>query len=114
MFPNISSQTADINHIFIEGSLAAARNDETASADVGAAYLNAKMKDKVLMSLDRTTTRHLVEIYPEFKKFINDKGKITVVLNKALYGCIQSALLWYECLKETLTEIGFTPNFYDQ
>jgi hypothetical protein len=33
---------------------------------------------------------------------------------KALYGCIQSALLWYQCLKQTLCSIGFNTNPYDK
>jgi len=114
LFPNISSPTADINHIFIEGTLAATRKDQTASADIGAAYLNAEMKDIVYMILDKRTTKLLVKMYPEFEKFINESGKMVVKLNKALYGCVQSALLWYECLRDFLLKIGFTTNPYDE
>jgi hypothetical protein len=114
LFPNISSPTANITHIFIEATLSAAREDVRASADIGTAYLNAIMKDQVLMMLDKITTQRLIKLYPEFEKFVNRYGKIIVKLNKALYGCVQSALLWYECLREFLLRIGFTTNPYDE
>ena len=40
-------------------------------------------------------------------------GKIIVRLKKALYGCVQSAVLWYNELKSTLVRIGFKENPYD-
>jgi hypothetical protein len=40
----------------------------------------------------------LLSIEPELEKFRNERGKMTVRLEKALYGCVQSAKLWYERL----------------
>ena len=37
-----------------------------------------------------------------------------VQLNKALYGCVQSSLLWYELYLSTLKDVGFELNLYDQ
>ena len=34
-------------------------------------------------------------------------------LNKALYGCMQSSLLWYETFTKHLMKLGFTLNHYD-
>ena len=34
-------------------------------------------------------------------------------LDKALYGCVESAALWYENLRESLHSLGYTPNKYD-
>ena len=36
-----------------------------------------------------------------------------VQLDKALYGCVQSALLWYELYSSTLMKMGFEVNPYD-
>ena len=43
------------------------------------------------------------------------KGKkyVYIQLDKALYGCVQSALLWYESYSSTLKDIGFELNPYD-
>ena len=37
-----------------------------------------------------------------------------VKLRKALYGCIESAVLWYKELSSTLLDLGFNKNPYDQ
>ena len=44
-----------------------------------------------------------------------EQGKRTlyVQLMKALYGCVQSALLWYKMFSTTLTNMGFKLNPYD-
>ena len=34
-------------------------------------------------------------------------------LKKALYGCIESALLWYEYLTNILAELGLKANVYE-
>jgi hypothetical protein len=36
-----------------------------------------------------------------------------VQLDKALYGCVQSALLWYELYSSTLMDMGFELNPHD-
>ena len=38
----------------------------------------------------------IVKQNPKWKKYLDTKGKMVVRLKKALYGCIESALLWYE------------------
>ena len=46
---------------------------------------------------------------PELEPYVED-GKLLVRLDKALYGCVQSAKLWYEKLTGVLKNIGFVPN----
>ena len=56
------------------------------------------------------------EIDLSFEQFVTiEKGKrvLYVQLDKALYGCVQSALLWYELHSSTLKHMGFTLNPYD-
>ena len=36
-----------------------------------------------------------------------------MLLKKALYGCVESAALWYENLREILTSLGYTRNESD-
>ena len=38
---------------------------------------------------------------------------LIVKLRKALYGCIESAKLWYNNISETIKNIGFNTNPYD-
>ena len=76
------------------------------------------MPDEVYMTLDKLTTRLLVDIDPSYEAFIetnkNGNEEITVKLNKALYGCVQSARLWYNTLSKFLKSIGFEANPVDQ
>ena len=87
-----------------------------AITDVKGAYLNAKMKDEVLMKITGKEVDLWLEIDPSLAEFVvieNGKRVLYVQLDKALYGCVQSALLWYELYSTTLKDMGFVLNPYD-
>ena len=65
------------------------------------------------MRITKEVTSILTEIEPAFKPFTANDGTLVVELDKALYGCIESALLWYQELVSFLSFTGFTPNLYD-
>jgi hypothetical protein len=46
---------------------------------------------------------------------VTEQGKpvLFLQLKKALYGCVKSALLWYELFTNTLMDLCFTLNPYD-
>ena len=48
-----------------------------------------------------------------FLPYINHDGTLVVELDRALYGCIESALLWHKELSGFLTRIRFSPNAQD-
>ena len=53
---------------------------------------------------------------PKYKKFVvieNGKKVLYLQLLKALYGCVQSAQLWYDLFTNTLVQMGFKLNPYD-
>ena len=113
-----SSPTISTSSIFIIAQEAAARGHTVATIDIGSAYLNATMpkqdpKKLVFMRIKKEVTSILTEIEPAFMPFTATDGTLVVELDKALYGCIQSALLWYQELVSFLSSIGFIPNPYD-
>ena len=55
----------------------------------------------------------MAELDNTFLPFINPDGTLIVELDRALYGCIESALLWYQELSGFLAHHGFKPNPYD-
>ena len=117
--PNeISSPTVSINSVFMLIALAVTQKRHFITFDIAQAYLNADMPDEVYMTLDKLTTQLLVEIDPSYKAYIetnkNGNEEITVKLNKALYGCVQSARLWYNTLSTYLKTVGFVANPVDQ
>jgi hypothetical protein len=90
---------------------------DVATADIAGAYLKAYMKDFVLKKFSGDTVRILCEMNPKHKPFVvieNGQEVLYVRLIKAIYGCVKSALLWYELFSSTLTTMGFKLNPYDQ
>ena len=89
---------------------------DVATADVAGAYLKAKMKDFVLMKFVGDTVELLCELDEKYRKFVvveNGQKVLYVRLMKALYGCVKSALLWYQLFSEHLEKMGFEINPYD-
>ena len=84
--------------------------------DVVRAYLLADMNDYVLIRLTGEPVATMCGISKEYNKYVTHKGGRKVLylkLKKVLYGCIQSAILWYDTFKGCLEEIRFKLNKYD-
>ena len=82
--------------------------------DVGSAFLNAKMERTVHMTLQPSIAKSLIKIKPSYKTSLRDNGTLVVRLDKALYGCIESSILWYNDLSKLLKSVGFTENARDK
>jgi hypothetical protein len=54
----------------------------------------------------------VLSIKPEFSIYV-EKDRLIFKVEKALYGLIQSARLWYECIASELKKIGFNKNEAD-
>jgi hypothetical protein len=117
IYDNGSSPTIDTSSVFMLAAIAAAEHRCVATMDFPGAFLNGKMplkgKHSVLMKLNKFLMGVLVKIAPEFAKFVRPDGTGVVRLKKALYGCVESARLWYEHLKKDLELLGFKCNPYD-
>ena len=68
---------------------------------------------KVRVRLNPLQSALLVSLDSTYGEFVCQDGTIVVELEKAMYGCIESAQLWYNTLKETLVNIGFKANRED-
>ena len=109
-----ASPTVKLTSVMIMLAVAANLGMKGSTHDVGTAYLNADMSgEEIHMMLDKVMTELLVQIKPEYKKFVDEKRQICMKLDKALYGCIQSARLWYERLKSSLLDWGYLPHEQD-
>lgn len=110
-----SSPTVSTCSVFIVAAIAAREKRKVATVDISGAYLNAPMGEtEVFMRLDKLVSSVLVRLDDGYKNYLSDKGELVVKLDKALYGCIQSAKLWYLHLKATLEELGFSINPNDE
>ena len=63
-------------------------NKAMAKFDIKGAYLNADPDEELYIDLDPTITNLAVDYFPELDDFV-ETGKLTVRLDKALYGLVQ-------------------------
>ena len=110
----VSSPTVSLTSVLLGAAIAAHRGYHVMTLDHKAAYLNAEMKGApVNMMLTPEVSAMLCKMDRKYEAFVRHDRKIAVTLKKALYGCIQSALLWYNELSSTIEEMGFQKNPYD-
>ena len=108
---DVSSPTVTTHAVFINAAIAAKERRKVKTADLPGAYLNADMSgEEVLMHINPDEADILCLMKPEYKEFLREDGSLIVRLTKALYGCIQSAKLWYNEISTTLKSIGYAPN----
>ena len=93
--------------------IAAAEKRRVRCIDISGAYLHANMEGEVYMMLDKFMVEHLVQLDEECSKYRRDNGSVLVKLEKALYGCKNSGLLWYERLTSYLKKLKFVQNPHD-
>jgi len=111
-----TSPMVSTNALMLSLLIDAFEKRDVAMADVVGAYLNAKMLDFVLLQLSGDTVDMMCRVNPRYSQYIvleNGEKALYLRLLKALYGCIQSALLWYELFSGTLQGMGFSLNLYD-
>jgi hypothetical protein len=111
-----SSPTVSTDALMMSIMIDAHEKRDVATADVAGAYLHAELDDFTLLKLEGDSVDIMCDVWEEYKKFvIFENGKKTLYLRllKALYGCVKSALLWYELFTGTLLKMGFELNPYD-
>jgi hypothetical protein len=115
VYDDISSPTVSTHAVFLNAAIAAKENRAVKTIDLPGAYLNVKMSGiEVLMHLDSDAAGILILLKPEFEKFQRESdGSMIVRLDRALYGCIESAKLWYDELSGTLKADGYVANSKD-
>jgi hypothetical protein len=115
LHPSKNAPAARLETIMLTLAVAGAEGRRCAALDVGNAYLEAEMgDDEVYVELDPTSAMIAKQLDPSLAQYEDSRGIITAKLKKALYGCVQSARLWYEKLKRVLLDLGFEMNPYDQ
>ena len=85
-----------------------------AVVDITGAYLNADMSPiTVHMRVDPFMTTLLTKLEPSYAPYVRRDGGCIVKLEKALYGCVESAALWADHIKATLIADQFVQNFVE-
>ena len=115
LYDDLSAPTVGTSSVFTLLCIAAHEGRKVTVVDISGAYLSAEMNTglTVHMRLDKNMTSIMVKLSPGYSKYVDNRGCVVVRLDKALYGCVESAALWYENLRQSLHLLGYTPNPID-
>ena len=106
IYDNGSSPTVSTSSVFIIAALAAKEGRSLATIDFPGAFLNSDMPLEgdhvVYMRLNKYLSDILISCDKSYEQYQNTNGTIVVQLLKALYGCVESAKLWYDKISNNL------------
>ncbi len=113
-----TAPTGTSDAIFIQGTIFAHEGHGVATCDIPGAFLQADNSNYVLMRLDGILAELMVKVAPSiYHKYIThnatEKPVLYVQLEKAVYGMMKSALLFYPKLVADLLSLGYKINLYD-
>jgi hypothetical protein len=109
VYSDYSSPTAKTRSVMTCLKLAAIKDWDLLKLDIAGAFLCAPIDDKqeVFMSLGAELAEKAVECMPYLGEYLDQQGRLVVKVDKAMYGLIQSANLWYKELTRHLMSHGF-------
>lgn len=113
-----ASPTVSIESIFMSCAIEAGEGRSVSVIDLPGAFLHADCPDHVIMRFQGRLAELMVLAAPQiYRKYITTDAKgepvLFVKLQKAIYGMLKSALLFYKKLLTDLVAKGFTINPYD-
>ena len=98
----------------LTATIDALEGQDFAVVDIPGAYPSAEMDNEVHVVFRGTLAEMMVmanpELYRTFVSYETGNPVLYVRLQKSLYGCLKSALLFYEKLVGDLEEYGFKIN----
>lgn len=78
------------------------------------AFLKADQKQEQYVKMDYYIASLFVLMYPEYKEYLNQDGSLIIKLLKAIYGQIDSPMLFYKFLSQKFAELGHYVNPIDR
>ena len=112
-----ASPTVSIEAVFLSLLIDANENRDVAVIDIPGAFMQADMDVETYVKIQGKMAEIFISLDPEhyepYKCTENGKVTIYMLLNKALYGTLRAAILFWENLTDTLAAMGFEVNEYD-
>ena len=113
-----TSPTMATESVFITAVIDAHKGQDMACFDIPGAFLHANSDEDITMVLKGRLAELMVQVAPNlYRKYISVDRKGTAILyvkmQKAMYGLLKGALLFYRKLVEDLESNGFKLNPYD-
>ena len=116
---SVASPTVTLESLISTWVIDAYEGRDVATFDVPGAYLHAEMpkEKRILMIIRGDFVDILCKACPKYVPYVKEihgKKILYVRVLRAIYGCIESALLWYTLFSNTLKDMGFKINPYDR
>ena len=113
-----SAPTVSTDSVMITCAIEASNHCDVATIDLPGAFLHTDNDEDTIMLLRGKLAELLVQIDPTiYRKYVTTSAKgeplLYVRLQKAIYGLLRSALLFYRKLAQQLIDFGFEINPYD-
>lgn len=115
-----ASLTAMADSIFLSGVIQAKQNKDIMTCDIWNAFVQTDIKligQQILMKIRGALVDILVEMdhekYNDYVVYESRRKVLYVMMNKALYGMMQSSLLYYQKFRKDIESIGFIVNHFD-
>jgi hypothetical protein len=117
MYDVISSTTVHLSSVMILLNLASRDNALLASYDVKGAFLHAQfgpLDEVTYIHISRDLVAQWIVLDPDAKRFVDEKGELTLELDRFIYGLKQSPYKFQMHLKTTLIAAGYTSQVQDE
>jgi hypothetical protein len=117
MYDLISSSTVSLTTVMLLINIASRDNALLASYDVKGAFLHAKFGDKdeiTYLRIPADITKQWVIQDPSCLPFVDEKGELTLELDKFIYGLKQSPYKFQQHLNTTLKAAGYVQQALDE
>jgi hypothetical protein len=117
-----ASPTTMTESVMITATIDAKQNRDVMTADIPNAFVQVDIDEKekgerIIMKIRGLLVNMLTELSPEtYEKYVVYEGNNKVLyvrMIKALYGMLQSSLLYYKKFRKDIESIGFKLNPYD-
>ena len=106
-FDETTSPTVSLESVFATINLAAYENRRGFTMDIPGAYLNAELKEPHMVRFGVDLAAEYINLYPKYKRHLQDDGTMLFVVKKAFYGLPESSALWYDDISKFLLEKGY-------
>ena len=112
-----SSPTVRVESLFLSSMIDAKEDRKVITCDIPGAFMQATIDEQLFLKFDGDLVELLIQVDPTYQPYIMYEGKQPVLyaeLDKALYGTLQAALLFWQKLSAFLIDKhGFERNEYD-
>ncbi|RYG65301.1 hypothetical protein EON64_12220, partial [archaeon] len=103
----------EVESLFLTAAQDAAEGRSVIIITIEDAYMQSKVESSAVVELEPQLTSVLLDVYPQHKSYKDNKGRMLVKLEKALFGGLEAEKLCFAHLSNTLHFLGFVPSPQD-